>query len=862
MSNMNSGFGAVMKFNPQLLAPDELKAVFVARQRDLGRLVERIRQAPTDCAPQHVLLVGHRGMGKSTLLHRIALAVQEDEALNTTWVTLIFPEEQYTVGGLDKFWCNAIDALCEQLEHRADYADDVLRLDAINAELLQVSDATLREERAFAALKNWMSQHDKRLLLLVDSSDLLFETLAGRKGADQQRLWRLRDLLSSDPCLFWLGCSYSELEANQDYAAPFHEFFQYHRLKPLTLAEMRQTFLTLARTFGAGRGLKGEQAEQQIQQLLETQPERLETLMRLAGGNPRTTVVLYELLAAGGSDHVHSDLQRLLDDLSPLYKDRLESLPIQSRQVFATLLEHWAPALASDVAQATGLDVTTVNSQLSRLETNGLIEKVNVPNTKRYAYQACERFFNIWYLMRCAPRRMRVRLTWLVEFMRLWFAPVDLQDMAKRRMMLHRTGELATADQLDFSRALSLTLPDDHPSRLALDWTLVSRFEVVRDALGDFFEGEPVQAMFKDVGEYKARMVKLKQTLQRLKGRLSDTDFESCEKIYSDFIFSLPSKEVFFLGMEKQLKNSQPWIGSRWLSDIARGSDGFDYKSINRSLLCKMIDEGDFITEYMGDEVLIAHLSYLTEIAGLDYALLNLYSYGIQKKISYESFLIAFKNLDLKLKFNDSLFGALIAAFYRIADERLLQLLIDKLPREKVLRNVLRLCVFPIGANNRLAEQALTRAFEQYKIEYTAYELAKLYLLTDRMQLARQWFETYTRQYPDGYGVSILIANLFIQQMHDVAKNLDGILAQEDAAKSADLERLLVSAIELGLAVRLADVFAQHIQADFLRPLEMALRLADGDDQSLLSMPVEIQKMAYDVLDRVKSNPKIKAKEA
>lgn len=857
MSQLHTGLGAVTKFNPQLLKPEELKAVFVARQRELYRLVERIRQAPTHHAPQHVLLVGHRGMGKSTLLHRIALAVQEDPVLHVEWVTLIFPEEQYTVGSLDKFWCNAIDALCEQLELDPVYAVDVAKLDAINAQLLDISDLGQREQQAFQALKDWVTQHGKRLLLLVDSSDLLFETLAGRnKEIDQQRLWHLRELLSNDPSLFWLGCSYSELEANQDYAAPFHHFFQYCHLKPLNIEEIRQTFLSLARTFGAGRGLQGEAAEQQMQHLLHTQPERLETLIRLAGGNPRTTVVLYELLAAGGHDDVHSDLQRLLDDLSPLYKDRLESLPIQARQVFATVLEHWAPILASDIAQTAGLEVTTVNSQLSRLEAHGLIEKVNVPDTKRNAYQACERFFNIWYLMRCAPRRMRVRLTWLVEFMRLWFAPVDIQQMAKRRASQHRVGDLTTTDQLEFSRALSLCLPEDDASRLALDWTLVTQFEEVRRSLDEFFGGELMQQTFHDLGEYKSRLLKLKEQLIFINSAEDKVKSELAESIFYDCNLLLEDKEDFIQSIDVILEDENVLSQLRDLLDKK-------YPISDRGMidLRGLVERGDFVTDFLGFDSLCAQIAYLRDV-NLDFALFSVFLMCCRKVVDWSDVEYLLCLMDLNCVFDDRLFFNIIAYNFDGNEVQIVDFLYNKMPVDKkgfFLSVIGAACIHMDKIS--IANIALERAYYDTDCRYSAYFIGKLRFQVGDSRGALQWFRESVPYLIDERQYLKLVVDVFLNDEVSALKGLGDLLEIDGNLLNSRLEKSMKESIDLDMCFQIADLFSKHPRADFLRPFEMALRLAGGDQQTILTMPVEIQKLSYEVLERIQPKPKQKDKQ-
>jgi Cdc6-like AAA superfamily ATPase len=87
----NTPLGATVKYNPHLWSPDELRAIFVARTRELDDIRTRIRDTSAGRVPQHLLITGARGMGKSTLLHRIALAVSDDVALSKHWLALTLP---------------------------------------------------------------------------------------------------------------------------------------------------------------------------------------------------------------------------------------------------------------------------------------------------------------------------------------------------------------------------------------------------------------------------------------------------------------------------------------------------------------------------------------------------------------------------------------------------------------------------------------------------------------------------------------------------------------------------------------------------------------------------------------------------
>ena len=509
---------AAVKFNPQLWTGDELRAIFVARKRELKQLTERLRTTPPTQVPQHVLITGHRGMGKSTLLHRLALEIESTETLRQDWVPLLFREEQYTVVALDRFWRNALDALAEALERRLPAQPglqaDIDTLDLLNATLDSLPDASAREDQARNGLLDWAQRRNARLALLVDSNDLLFESLSQDKSDPHRAIWRLRELLCRETRLLWIGTAYAPLEATHDYQHPFHEFFANISLRQLSISEMRTTFMALARAFGIGRGMSSRQAVTETNHIVEQHPERIETLLRLAGGNPRTIVVLYQLLASGGQDNVHADLQRLLDEMSALYKDRIENqLTPQPRQIVAILMEHWAPMSARDIADTAHIDVTLANAILHRLQANGWVETVKLPGTRRKGYAISERFFNIWYLMRLAPRRLRQRVTWLVEFMRTWFSRDELRKIARNRVTQHTLDTYNDVHQLEYSRAISLALPENCHERDQLEFVLWRK--TIRGRIGDIvmFDVDGEDHAFAAIDDYRDRFFSLRGQL-------------------------------------------------------------------------------------------------------------------------------------------------------------------------------------------------------------------------------------------------------------------------------------------------------------------------------------------------------------
>ena len=189
----------------------------------------------------------------------------------------------------------------------------------------------------------------------------------------------------------------------------------------MELPEIRACLYQLARR----RGEPGKVSE------FYTGPGRIAALTEMTGGNPRTLAILYLLLESQAGEDAFADLEKLLDRMTPLYKARAEEAPPQARAVLDAVALAWDPITATEAAKESGLEIQTVNSQLSRLEKDGFIEKVEVTGSGRHGYQMVERFFNIWYLMRHGSRRLRQRVYWLTAFLRGFYSGGDRENIAR-----------------------------------------------------------------------------------------------------------------------------------------------------------------------------------------------------------------------------------------------------------------------------------------------------------------------------------------------------------------------------------------------------------------------------------------------
>lgn len=409
-------------YNTGRMAPEQVVAAFAARRPLLDRLMAEIAAEEENSRPQHHLIVGQRGMGKTMLLARIAAGLRMDEALGRRFIPLVFAEEQYAVDRLSKFWLNCLDSLADARELAQDH-DAVEKIDATVSKLNKSAMRPAKDDQPFAdevyrAFEEAAHASGQRPVLLVDNLQLVFERL------EERQQHSLRELLMRSGAPVLVGASPSPPPASQDYGAAFYDHFKIHYLKPLSEEEMRDLLVSLANA--AGRP--------DVRQRVLDYPQRLKVLRQLTGGNPRTTLTLFFLYAEDFAPSVFGDLENLLDRVTPLYKARFEEQTDQQQVITSAVANHWDPVTAATLAEMTVLPPATLSAQLDRLEKTGTLERVELFGESRNGYQIAERFFNIWFLMRSASRRQRREVEFLTRFLENFYEPEDRARIARHLM--------------------------------------------------------------------------------------------------------------------------------------------------------------------------------------------------------------------------------------------------------------------------------------------------------------------------------------------------------------------------------------------------------------------------------------------
>ena len=403
-------------YNPAQLTPEELKASFVARHETLKDMLRLLAEQTPGRPCQHILLVGPRGMGKTTLGLRFLQAVHDAPNLAAGWQPVAFHEESYEIGDLADFWLAALRHLTRATKDPrwADKADTLAR-DERDTERLAAY--------ALAALLDFRQTNGKRLILFVENLDLVFEQLR-----DERDVYGLRASLIEHSDILLIGSANAVFDAIRNHGKPFYEFFRLFILRGLGRKDCLRILKALAEHEG----------KTEIAEILNRERGRLETVRRLTGGNPRLLVLACRMLIESPLGSAFEDLERLIDEQTPYFKARIEELPVQARKVFHCLAERWTPMLARELSVAAKLSSSHASAQLRQLVDKGYAKEVRVPREKRVRYEVGDRFYNIYYLLRFS-RTGRDRLERLVAFLHDLFGSASMRSIYSATLQaLHR----------------------------------------------------------------------------------------------------------------------------------------------------------------------------------------------------------------------------------------------------------------------------------------------------------------------------------------------------------------------------------------------------------------------------------------
>ena len=453
-------------------SPERLRHTSVARRHLLHNAIESLRGSVGRKSKNHLLFIGPRGIGKTHLLSCIEDAVQSDEALGASVVVVRFPEESNRTLSFADFLIGMCGILKDVLEDEPLWTDlfATVQTEEDNAKVTDTLVPAIREENR--------SRGRTLLVMLENLGEIL-----GRQIRDKNDVAALRKFLMADNGCLLLATAPLHFDGITDVRQPFYDFFDIQILGNLSFEETVEVIRL---------NLEWEKRTDVLETLEGMRP-RLQALYSMTGGNPRLTMMLYELIAHESVTGVQEQFHLLLDRISPFYQGRLNDLPPGQR----ALLE----CLASMRDQEKTPAAIAARMRMSQQETSSLLKRLTDAHYLRAArhprdrrsrlYTIREGFFDIWLAMNLS-RGARKRVPFLLDFFSLFYPSIEARE-EKRRQLRERLLDEGSVDPGKALDYLSEVGDEAERSTAKFDMARIyARCGVAEQAAGYVLEAAPL----------------------------------------------------------------------------------------------------------------------------------------------------------------------------------------------------------------------------------------------------------------------------------------------------------------------------------------------------------------------------------
>ncbi|MCA9012872.1 MAG: tetratricopeptide repeat protein [Planctomycetaceae bacterium] len=393
----------IWRFSPCRTDPELLETIFVQREALLVDLLERVTESATTASKHHVLLIGPRGFGKTHLItllnHRLSKHAAISDRIRVAWLL-----EEETITSFVQLLKRIYEVLAQQYptEFPLDWLHD----------LLAESPTGIQRQLEGKLVESFAS---RTLLLCIENLDFQFSGL----GTNGQHDWRA--FLQEHPFTTIIASTQRLFVDVKSREKPFFGFFSPVPLEPLSVSDA----VELMRRVAANR-----KATDLVAFLDSAEGRsRVRALHHLAGGNHRIYVVLAGFISRDSLNELIGPFQKMADELTPYYQERLRWLSPQQRQIVEHLCSQDQPCMPRQIARQLLATESTISSQLKKLLEIGYVLRSEAGRESRYELAEP--------LMRLAsevkePQRRPLKL--LVNFLRVWYRPKALPEL------MHRAG--------------------------------------------------------------------------------------------------------------------------------------------------------------------------------------------------------------------------------------------------------------------------------------------------------------------------------------------------------------------------------------------------------------------------------------
>ena len=403
-----------------------VKNSFVIRKIEYSIIIDAILNKKAKDPLQHELILGRRGSGKTTLLKRIEIEIVENSKLNKDYIAINLAEEQAGIYRLFDLWEQIIAEL-KTHHHFVICLPDYERF----------KDDQAYTRHLFRLIHEYCTKNKKRIVLLLDNFDRIIENFT-----DDGSL--LRETLVNYNSIQIIAGSTRMDEHFWRYDMPFYEFFRIHKLEALSREEIN-TLLT------HWSNLLNIEA---LREFVISNPGRIENIRLLTDGLPRTLQFFIQIVLQKSESTTYDYLKKTMDNVSPLYQERLNSLPAQLRKIVYEMAFIWEACTTKQLVERTKMESKLISANLKTLVDKGVVDKIETTK-KQHLYRISERFFNMWLIVTQGNPDQKRKAKWLSIFLENWYNATDLKRLATDHITNLKSGKIDWNNALILSKGLS-----------------------------------------------------------------------------------------------------------------------------------------------------------------------------------------------------------------------------------------------------------------------------------------------------------------------------------------------------------------------------------------------------------------------
>jgi TPR repeat protein len=221
----------------------------------------------------------------------------------------------------------------------------------------------------------------------------------------------LKEILTNYDNMIIIAASTRIDEHFWQYDKPFYHFFRPHHLETLTIDEINKLLNHWADTANMP----------ELKAFVTNNLGKLQNIRIITDGLPRTFQFFIQLVVQNDYANEGVDyLKKIMDNVTPMYQERLNNLPPQLRKIVLEMAFIWEACNTKKLVTKCKMKSKLISANLKTLADKGIVSKIET-DKRNLLYRISERFFNIWLIMTQGSPEQKQKTKCLNIFLENWY---------------------------------------------------------------------------------------------------------------------------------------------------------------------------------------------------------------------------------------------------------------------------------------------------------------------------------------------------------------------------------------------------------------------------------------------------------